>query len=104
MLRYNVNLCFSMVDPRIASARDRERKPSATGSEIRARAELSRALPLSLHPSTNEIPRPDPLVQGVYVRVVDLDIGASKSDIRAISVVTISERAGRTRARTRGLA
>jgi hypothetical protein len=32
------------------------------------------------------------------------DIGASKSDIRAISVVTISERAGRTRARNRGLA
>jgi hypothetical protein len=30
-----------------------------------------------------------------YVRVVDLDIGASKSDIRAINVVTISERAGR---------
>jgi len=39
-----------------------------------------------------------------YVRVVDLDIGASKSDIRAINVVTISERAGRTRARNRGLA
>jgi hypothetical protein len=36
------------------------------------------------------------LVQVDYVRVVDLDIGASKSDIRAISVVTISERAGRT--------
>jgi hypothetical protein len=43
------------------------------------------------------------LVQVRYVRVVDLDIGASKSDIRAISVVTISERAGRTRARNRGL-
>ena len=53
---------------------------------------------------TNEIPRTDPLVQVRYVRVVDLDIGASKSDIRAISVVTISERAGRTRARNRGLA
>ena len=53
---------------------------------------------------TNEILRTDPLVQVRYVRVVDLDIGASKSDIRAISVVTISERAGRTRARNRGLA
>jgi hypothetical protein len=29
---------------------------------------------------TNEIPRTDPLVQVDYVRVVDLDIGASKSD------------------------
>ena len=29
---------------------------------------------------TNEIPRIDPLVQVDYVRVVDLDIGASKSD------------------------
>jgi hypothetical protein len=47
---------------------------------------------------TNEIPRTDPLVQVDYVRVVDLDIGASKSDICAIRVVTISERAGRTRA------
>jgi hypothetical protein len=45
----------------------------------------------------NEIPRTDPLVQVDYVRVVDLDIGASKSD-SAIRVVTISERAGRTRA------
>jgi AraC family transcriptional regulator len=36
--------------------------------------------------------------------VVDLDIGASKSDIFAIRVVTISERAGRTRACNRGLA
>jgi hypothetical protein len=29
---------------------------------------------------TNEIPRADPLVQVDYVRVVDLDIAASKSD------------------------
>jgi hypothetical protein len=43
------------------------------------------------------------LVQVDYARVVDLDIGASKSDICAIRVVTISERAGRTRARNRGL-
>jgi hypothetical protein len=34
------------------------------------------------------------LVQVGYVRVVDLDIGASESDIWAIRVVTISERAG----------
>jgi hypothetical protein len=33
---------------------------------------------------TNEILRTYPLVQVDYVRVVDLDIGASKSDIRAI--------------------
>ena len=52
---------------------------------------------------TNEIPPTDPLVQVGYVRVVDLDIGASKSDICAIRVVTISERAGRTRACNRGL-
>src|ERR1700730_8833062 len=45
----------------------------------------------------------DPLVQVDYARVVDLDIGASKSDICAIRVVTILERAGRTRACNRGL-
>jgi hypothetical protein len=57
-----------------------------------------------VHPNrTNEIPRTDPSVQVDYARVVDLDIGASKSDICAIRVVTISERAGRTRARNRGL-
>jgi hypothetical protein len=53
--------------------------------------------------NTNEIPRTDPLVQVDYVRVADLDIGASKSDICAIRVVTISKRAGRTRACNRGL-
>ena len=37
----------------------------------------------------------NPLAQVDYVRVVDLVIGASKSDICAIRVVTISERAGR---------
>jgi hypothetical protein len=36
------------------------------------------------------------LVQVDYVRVVDLDTGASKSDICAIQVVTISERANVT--------
>jgi hypothetical protein len=45
----------------------------------------------------------DPLVQVDYARVVDLDTGASKSDICAIRVVTILERAGRTRACNRGL-
>ena len=43
---------------------------------------------------TNAIPRTDPLVQVDYVRVVDLDSGASKRDICAIRVVTSSERAG----------
>jgi hypothetical protein len=43
------------------------------------------------------------LAQVDYVRVVDLDIGASKSDICAIGVVTISERAGKTRACNRGV-
>jgi len=42
------------------------------------------------------------MIQVDYVRVVDLDIGANKSDICAIRVVTISERAGRTRACNRG--
>ena len=62
--------------------------PLGTSDEIRIPARMART---------------DPLVQVRYVRVVDLDIGASKSDIRAIKVVTISERAGRTRACTRGL-
>jgi hypothetical protein len=34
---------------------------------------------------TNEILRTDPLVQVNHARVVDLDIGASKSDICAIA-------------------
>ena len=34
----------------------------------------------------------NPLIQIDYVCVVDLDIGASKSDICALKVVTISER------------
>jgi hypothetical protein len=92
-----------MVDPRIASGRDRLWKANVIRSEIRSRAELNRALPLLLHPSSQRIPRTDPLVQIDYVRVVDLDIGASKSDICAIGVVTISERAGRSLAAKRGL-
>jgi len=83
--------------------RDRVWKASVIRSEIRARAEINCALPLCLHLHTNEIPRTDLLVQVDYVRVVDLDIGASKSDICAIRVVTIRERAGRTRACDRGL-
>jgi hypothetical protein len=50
----------------------------------------------------NEVPRTDPLVQVDYVRVVDLDMGANKSDFCAIRVVTILERAGRIRAYNRG--
>ena len=93
-----------MIDPRIASGRDMVWKASVILPEIRQGAELNCALPVFLHPHANEIPRTGPLVQVDYVRVVDLDIGASKSDIRAISVVTGSERAGRTRACNRGLA
>lgn len=37
-------------------------------------------MPLFLRLHTNEIPRTDPLAQVDDVRVVDLDIGASKSD------------------------
>ena len=37
------------------------------------------------------------------MRVVNLDVGASKSDICAIRVATISERAGRTRTCNPGL-
>ena len=92
-----------MVDSRIASGRDGVWKASVIRSEIRSRAELNCALPLFLHLHTNEIPRTDPLVQVDYVRVVDSDTGASKSDICAIRVVTILERAGRTRACNRGL-
>jgi len=87
-----------MVDPRIASRRDRVWKASVIRSEIYLEP-IATARWLcfcTLH--TNEIPRTDPLVQVDYVRVVDLDIGVSKSDICAIRVVTISERAGRTRA------
>ena len=40
----------------------------------------------------------DPLAQVHYVRIVDLDIRASKSHICAIGLVTISERVGRARA------
>jgi hypothetical protein len=92
-----------MVGPPNVSGRDKVWKASATRSEIRSRAELNRALPLFLPLHTNEIPRIDPLVQVDYARVVDLDIGASKSDIWAIRVVTTSKRASRTRACNRGL-
>jgi hypothetical protein len=72
---------------------------SVIPSEIRSRAELNCAGLCFCTLHTNEIPRTDPLVQVDYVRVVDLDIGASKSDICAVRVVIISERAGRTRRR-----
>ena len=69
-----------MVDPRIASRRDRVWKASVIRSEIHLEP-IATARWLcfcTLH--TNEIRRTDPLVQVNYVRVVDLDIGASKSD------------------------
>jgi hypothetical protein len=82
-----------MADPRTASGRDRIWKASVIRSEIRSRAYQRFAfVSASLH--TGEIPRTDPLVYVDYVRVVDLDSGASKMDICAIRVVTISERAG----------
>jgi hypothetical protein len=54
MLEYKVNLCFSMVDSRIASGRDGVLEASVIRSEIRSRAELNCALPLFLHLHTNE--------------------------------------------------
>jgi hypothetical protein len=54
---------------------------------------VNRALLLYLHLHANEIPRTDPLIQVDYMRVVDLAIGANKSDIRAVRVLIISERA-----------
>ena len=97
LLKYKVNFRISMVDLRIASGRDKVWKTSVILSEIRSRAEFNCACLCFCTLHTNEMPRTDPLVQVDYVRVVDLDIGASKSDICAVSVVTISERAGRTR-------
>jgi hypothetical protein len=49
-------------------------------SEIRSSAEAKSRLLWYLHLHTNEVPRTDTLVQIGYVRVVDLDIGASKLD------------------------
>jgi len=77
-----------MIDPRITSERDKFWKASVSRSEIRSRAELKCACLCFCTLHTNEIPRTDPLVQVDYVRVVDLDIGASKSDICAIRVIT----------------
>jgi len=51
-----------------------------------------------LHFQANDIPRTDSLVQVNCTRVVDLDIGASKSDSLRDQSITISECAGRTRA------
>jgi hypothetical protein len=83
-LKYNVNFRISMVDPRIASG---VWEASVILSEIRSRAELNCACLCFCTLHTNEIPRTDPLVQVDYVRVVALDIGASKSDICAVRVV-----------------
>jgi hypothetical protein len=72
-------------------------------SEIRSRAELDCALLLFLHPSHQRDTVHRPIAQVGYERVVELDIGARESDIWAVRVVTISERAGRTQACSRGL-
>lgn len=73
------------------------RRAGRNAGIIRSRGELNYACLCFCTLHTNEIPRTDPLVQVDYVRVVDLDIGASKSDICAVRVVTISERASKTR-------
>ncbi len=91
-----------MVDSGIASGRDGVLEASVIRSEIRSRAELNCACLCFCTLHTNEIPLTGPLVQVDYVRVVDLDIGASKSDVCAIKVLTVSERACRTRACNRG--
>jgi len=94
---------------RLASYSALTRKLSVGGS---IGAELTTpCIPTSFNllPSTRcrdtSLRRADPLVQVDYVRVVDLDIGASKSDyLRDQRVLTISERACRTRACNRGFA
>ena len=94
---------------RLASYSALTRKLSVGGS---IGAELTTpCIPTSFNllPSTRcrdtSLRRADPLVQVDYVRVVDLDIGASKSDnLRDQRALTISERACRTRACSRGFA
>src|SRR6266849_7316550 len=56
ILKYKVNLCFSMVDPRIASGRVRVWKASVILSEIRSRAELNCACLCFCTLPTDEIP------------------------------------------------
>jgi hypothetical protein len=78
LLKYNVNFSFSMVDPRIilsGTGLDSQRDPFRNSVE---RAKLDRALPLFLY-SSRQRNTAHPLVQVDYVRVIDLDIGASKS-------------------------
>ena len=99
LLKYKVNFRIWLVDPRVASGRDRVCKTSVIRSEFVREPSLTALCFCFCTLRTNEIRRTDPLVQDDYARVVDLDIGASKSDICAIRVVTISERASRTRAR-----
>jgi hypothetical protein len=83
-LKYNVIFVFE--GWRRDCWRYRIWKASVIRSEIRSTAEpYLRFAFVSAPFDTNEIPRTNPLVQVDYVRVVDLDIGASKSDICAIS-------------------
>jgi len=97
LLKYKANSSISIVAPRLLYGRDRVWKSSVIFSEMRSRAELKRACFRFCTFHTNEIPRADPLVQVEYVRVVDLDIGTSKSDICAVRVVAIPERAAEER-------
>jgi hypothetical protein len=75
-----------MVDAGVLLSGARVWKVSVIPSEIRSRAKLSCALPSFLDPSTRYRAQ-IPWVQVDYVRVVDLDIGASKSD-KVVTEVT----------------
>src|SRR6266481_8580545 len=92
-----------MVDPRIASERDRVWKASLIRSEIRSRAELNCALPLFLHPSRQRDTAHRSIGTGRRRARRRFGYwGRANRTICAIRVVTISERAGRTRACNRG--
>ena len=75
-----------MFGPRISSGQDRVWKASVIRSEIWQRAELDRACLCFCTLHINEISHTDPLVQVDYVRVVNLDIGASNLTISAIAL------------------
>jgi hypothetical protein len=98
-LKYKVSLCFSMVDSQITSGRDGVLEASVIRSEIRSRAELNCALPLPLflHPSHQRDTAHRPIGTGWLRTRRRFGYRGSKSDICAIRVSAISERAGRIR-------
>jgi hypothetical protein len=69
------------------AGQDLEGQRDPFGDSLESRASTALCLCFCT-PHASEIPRTDPLVQVDYARVVDLDIGASKSDICAIKVVS----------------